>query len=64
MVGCDNDLCPIQWFHFGCVSINRKPKGKWFCPFCRDTSNNPKTMKPKEIFLEELKEYNERKEKN
>jgi len=64
MVGCDNDLCPIQWFHFGCVSIKRKPKGKWFCPFCRDTSNNPKTMKPKEIFLKELKEYNERKEKN
>ncbi|XP_015376046.1 PREDICTED: inhibitor of growth protein 1-like [Diuraphis noxia] len=63
MVGCDNDLCPIQWFHFGCVSIHRKPKGKWFCPFCRDTSNNPKTMKPKEIFLKELEEYNERKEK-
>ncbi|XP_022177513.1 inhibitor of growth protein 2-like [Myzus persicae] len=62
MVCCDNDLCPIEWFHFGCVSISRKPKGKWFCPFCRGT--NSKTMKPKSVFLKELEEYNKRKEEN
>lgn len=62
MVGCDNDLCPLEWCHFGCVSISRKPKGKWYCPFCRGTTS--KTMKPKPVFLKELEEYNKRKEEN
>ncbi|KAI1301815.1 Inhibitor of growth protein 5 [Halotydeus destructor] len=34
MIGCDNSDCPIEWFHFGCVSLSSKPKGKWFCPKC------------------------------
>ncbi|XP_002154790.1 inhibitor of growth protein 1 isoform X1 [Hydra vulgaris] len=34
MIGCDNDDCPIEWFHFGCVNLTHKPKGKWFCPSC------------------------------
>ncbi|CAG2248616.1 inhibitor of growth protein 1-like [Mytilus galloprovincialis] len=35
MIGCDNDLCVIEWFHFNCVGLVNKPKGKWFCPNCR-----------------------------
>ncbi|XP_078513666.1 inhibitor of growth protein 1 isoform X3 [Lissotriton helveticus] len=42
MIGCDNDECPIEWFHFSCVSLNHKPKGKWYCPKCR--GENEKTM--------------------
>lgn len=34
MIGCDNELCPIEWFHFACVGLTTKPKGKWFCPKC------------------------------
>ena len=34
MVGCDNNDCPIEWFHFRCVNLTAKPKGKWFCPKC------------------------------
>jgi len=34
MIGCDNDDCEIEWFHFGCVSLTHKPKGKWYCPRC------------------------------
>ncbi|KAI1891369.1 hypothetical protein AGOR_G00143110 [Albula goreensis] len=34
MIGCDNPDCPIEWFHFGCVDLATKPKGKWFCPRC------------------------------
>jgi len=34
MIGCDNPECPIEWFHFGCVELTTKPKGKWFCPKC------------------------------
>lgn len=42
MIGCDNDECPIEWFHFSCVGLHHKPKGKWFCPKCR--GENEKTM--------------------
>ncbi|XP_037083466.1 LOW QUALITY PROTEIN: inhibitor of growth protein 4-like [Pollicipes pollicipes] len=34
MIGCDNLDCPIEWFHFACVGLSTKPKGKWFCPKC------------------------------
>ncbi|XP_074480177.1 inhibitor of growth protein 2 [Sebastes fasciatus] len=42
MIGCDNDQCPIEWFHFSCVGLTYKPKGKWYCPKCRGDSE--KTM--------------------
>ncbi|KAG7252707.1 hypothetical protein CRUP_029097, partial [Coryphaenoides rupestris] len=42
MIGCDNDECPIEWFHFSCVGLHHKPKGKWYCPKCRGDSE--KTM--------------------
>lgn len=42
MIGCDNEECPIEWFHFSCVGLNHKPKGKWYCPECR--GENEKTM--------------------
>ncbi len=35
MIGCDNDSCAIEWFHFNCVNLTNKPKGKWYCPKCR-----------------------------
>lgn len=60
MVCCDNDLCPIQWFHFDCVSLIKEPKGKWYCPKCRGAHS--KIMKPRKVFLKELEEYNKRKE--
>ncbi|XP_015589930.1 inhibitor of growth protein 1 [Cephus cinctus] len=60
MILCDNDLCPIEWFHFSCVSLSTKPKGKWFCPKCR--GDRPNIMKPKAQFLKELERYNKEKE--
>lgn len=42
MIGCDNDECTIEWFHFSCVGLHHKPKGKWYCPKCR--GDNEKTM--------------------
>ncbi|XP_018431720.1 PREDICTED: inhibitor of growth protein 2 [Nanorana parkeri] len=42
MIGCDNDECAIEWFHFSCVGLTYKPKGKWYCPDCR--GDNEKTM--------------------
>lgn len=60
MILCDNDLCPIEWFHFSCVLLSTKPKGKWFCPKCR--GDRPNIMKPKAQFLKELERYNKEKE--
>ena len=34
MIGCDNQDCPIEWFHFPCMALDTKPKGKWYCPKC------------------------------
>ncbi|XP_078534123.1 inhibitor of growth protein 2 isoform X1 [Lissotriton helveticus] len=42
MIGCDNEQCLIEWFHFSCVGLTYKPKGKWYCPKCR--GDNEKTM--------------------
>jgi len=60
MILCDNDLCPIEWFHFVCVALTTKPKGKWYCPKCR--GDRPNIMKPKSQFLKELERYNKEKE--
>lgn len=35
MVGCDNDNCKYQWFHWGCVGLKNEPAGEWLCPECR-----------------------------
>ncbi|UJR13909.1 hypothetical protein I4U23_000915 [Adineta vaga] len=36
MILCDSKTCEIKWFHFNCVHLTTKPKGKWFCPNCRE----------------------------
>ena len=36
MIACDNSTCDIVWFHYACVNIRRKPKGKWYCPHCKN----------------------------
>ncbi|KAF2859416.1 hypothetical protein K470DRAFT_258901 [Piedraia hortae CBS 480.64] len=35
MVGCDNQNCQYQWFHWECVGLKSEPKGSWLCPTCR-----------------------------
>lgn len=34
MIACDHPKCSIEWFHFACVGITSKPKGKWVCDDC------------------------------
>lgn len=36
MIACDNPTCDVVWFHYACVNIRRKPKGKWYCPHCKN----------------------------
>lgn len=40
MVGCDNDECQYQWFHYKCVNVTEEPKGEWLCPVCRNLPRN------------------------
>jgi len=42
MIGCDNQDCPIEWFHFGCMGLQTKPKGRWYCPKCTTMFKKPK----------------------
>lgn len=35
MIGCDDDNCKVEWFHFECVGILMAPTGKWYCPDCK-----------------------------
>jgi hypothetical protein len=37
MVGCDNDDCKYEWFHFDCVGLSEQPQGKWYCKECKAT---------------------------
>lgn len=34
MIACDNEECAVEWFHYGCVNLNKKPKSSWLCPDC------------------------------
>lgn len=36
MVGCNNEECPIEWFHFACVGLTEEPQGDWYCKECRE----------------------------
>ncbi|CAG8434261.1 3256_t:CDS:2 [Diversispora eburnea] len=40
MVACDNSECEIEWFHFSCVGLTDRPKGKWYCQECSEKSRN------------------------
>jgi tetratricopeptide (TPR) repeat protein len=33
MIGCDNENCPIEWFHLSCVGL-KDVQDTWFCPEC------------------------------
>jgi len=36
MVACDNERCPYEWFHWGCVGLKSEPNGTWYCPECSE----------------------------
>lgn len=38
MVACENEECPYQWFHTGCLNMKKVPDEDedWYCPTCRE----------------------------
>ncbi|KAL3108059.1 hypothetical protein niasHT_018221 [Heterodera trifolii] len=54
MICCDYELCSVEWFHFACVNIKSKPKGKkWFCPLCR-FNDKANMLKPELLYKLDL----------
>ncbi|KAK9453254.1 hypothetical protein V1511DRAFT_512888 [Dipodascopsis uninucleata] len=35
MIACDDKNCKIEWYHLGCVNLQKPPKGQWICSECR-----------------------------
>ena len=33
-IQCDNENCPLRWFHWQCVHVTEAPAGTWYCPDC------------------------------
>ena len=29
MIACDNEECQIEWFHYSCVNLTKKPRNNW-----------------------------------
>lgn len=38
MIACDNENCEIEWFHYQCVNLTKKPRNNWLCPTCASTA--------------------------
>ncbi|CAB4001245.1 inhibitor of growth 4 [Paramuricea clavata] len=35
MIGCDNPICTVKWFHMECVGLSSAPDGDWICTICK-----------------------------
>ncbi|KAI1413561.1 hypothetical protein F5Y13DRAFT_179323 [Hypoxylon sp. FL1857] len=42
---CGNSACPYEWFHWKCVGLKSKPRGKWLCPECAKPSRTRRKRK-------------------
>ncbi|WVQ71955.1 hypothetical protein IAR50_001497 [Cryptococcus sp. DSM 104548] len=47
MIGCDNDDCPLEWFHLQCTNLTHPPTGKWLCNICRPPAAGEEGGEPK-----------------
>ena len=34
MIACENEQCPLEWFHLDCVHMTEAPDGEWYCTNC------------------------------
>jgi hypothetical protein len=44
MIGCDNEKCPIGWYHGRCINIHEAmPENEeWYCEMCTREWENKK----------------------
>jgi hypothetical protein len=46
MICCDNESCPIQWYHGRCIGLTRSPRGKWLCATCKPAKKTTRAKTP------------------
>jgi len=51
MIGRDDKNCKIGWFHLKCLRITKVPKGKWYCPDCKQIKVVAGEKKRNSLFL-------------
>jgi hypothetical protein len=52
MIACDNPNCPREWFHLGCLNMEKPPSSKteWFCcEECKDAHMKRSKAKDKRL---------------
>lgn len=49
MVGCDNNDCKYEWFHYECVGLKEPPKGKWYCSDCIERLKQKENKKKRKL---------------
>ena len=42
MIGCDNEGCKYEWFHWECVGMREPEPEEWWCDECRPTNGETK----------------------
>ncbi|KIM87681.1 hypothetical protein PILCRDRAFT_815263 [Piloderma croceum F 1598] len=50
MVACDNENCEREWFHLGCVGLERSPADdeSWYCRDCQHLAKGNKRTKTRQ----------------
>jgi PHD-finger len=38
MIACDNEHCPVEWFHMDCIGVGAVPTESWYCVHCAETA--------------------------
>ena len=46
MVACENEQCPLEWFHLECVHMTQVPDGEWYCSNCSPVQSKYDTVAP------------------
>jgi hypothetical protein len=57
MIGCENDSCKIEWFHYACVGLTsnlQQAPDVWYCRDCREELKITWDGKPQAVAVVEL----------
>jgi hypothetical protein len=49
MIGCENDDCPILWYHGRCLGLTQGLAGAWYCAQCAPAPAPKKRGRPKAL---------------
>ena len=47
MIGCENETCKYEWFHFDCVGVQDPEPEQWWCDDCKPGESDAEATGPK-----------------